>query len=67
MRVLIFSVFSVAVLQGCAASDTGSQSSIAMQTSGTIDPGYYIGGDDELGYGYGYRHDDGRSFGHGGR
>ena len=67
MRALIFGVFSVAALQGCAASDTGSYSSIAMQTSGTIDPGYYIGGDDEYGYGYGYRHDDGRGFGHGGR
>ena len=63
MRYLILGLFSIVALQGCAGSDAGSQSSVAIQTSGTDDPGYYIGGDDEGSYGYGYRHD---SFGHGG-
>jgi hypothetical protein len=71
MRYLILGLFSIVALQGCAGSDAGSQSSVAIQTSGTDDPGYYIGGDDEGGYGYGYRHDsfghDGGHGGHGGR
>jgi hypothetical protein len=43
MRCLILGLFGIVALQGCAGSDVGSQSGVAIQTSRTNDPWYYTG------------------------